>query len=105
MTERYVFRMCLNAGMAQEYQRRHDAIWPEFFSLLHKAGVSGYSIYLDAEANLLIGVLELATGHAMNDLSNSPVMQKWWVHMTDVMETGSDNAPVAVPLARLFHMP
>ena len=53
----------------------------------------------------MIGVLERATGHAMDDLTNSPVMQKWWAHMADVMETGPDNAPVAVPLVHLFHMP
>jgi L-rhamnose mutarotase len=105
MTERYVFRMRLNAGMVSEYRRRHDAIWPELISLLHEAGVSDYSIHLDEETGLLIGVLERATGHAMDDLPNSPVMQKWWAHMADVMETGPDNAPVAVPLVHLFHMP
>ena len=29
MSERYVLRMRLNNGMAEEYKRRHDAIWPE----------------------------------------------------------------------------
>jgi L-rhamnose mutarotase len=105
MTERYVFRMRLNAGMEAEYTRRHDAIWPELVDLLRDGGISDYSIHLDSETNLLIGVLTRRADHAMDDLPNHPVMQRWWAHMADIMETGPDNAPVAVPLTRLFHMP
>ena len=49
MSERYVFRMRLNQGMAREYERRHDEIWPELVALLKKAGVSDYSIHLDTD--------------------------------------------------------
>jgi L-rhamnose mutarotase len=105
MTERHVFRMRLNPGMAEEYTRRHDAIWPELVELLREAGVSDYSIHFDAETDLLIGVLIREDGHQMDALPAHPVMQKWWAHMADIMEVGADNAPVAVPLARVFHMP
>jgi L-rhamnose mutarotase len=37
-------------------------------------------------------------------LPQHPVMQKWWAHMADIMETGPNNEPVAVPLPRVFHM-
>lgn len=104
MTERYVFRMRLNDGMAAEYQRRHDAIWPELVTLLHDAGVSDYSIHLDTETGHLIGVLIRDDNHQMDALANDPVMQKWWAYMADIMETTPDNAPVAVPLKPLFHM-
>ena len=105
MSERYVFRMRLNEGMAQEYQRRHDAIWPELVALLRNAGVSDYSIHLDVETGVLIGVLMREEGHGMGNLPRHPVMQKWWAHMADIMETGPSNEPVAVPLPRVFHMP
>ena len=105
MSERFVFRMRLNPGALAEYQRRHDEIWPELVGLLGTAGVSDYSIHLDEETGLLIGVLVRAEGHAMDSLPDQPVMQKWWAHMADIMETGPDNAPVAVPLTRLFYMP
>ncbi len=103
--ERYAFRMRLNAGMEAEYQRRHDEIWPELVDLLHGAGVSDYSIYLDRESRLLFGVLARSAGHGMDDLPNSPVMQRWWAHMADIMEVADGNAPIAVPLVPLFHMP
>ena len=47
--EKYAFKMKLNPGMAAEYKRRHDAIWPELVALLKEAGISDYSIHLDAE--------------------------------------------------------
>jgi L-rhamnose mutarotase len=103
--ERYAFRMRLNVGMEAEYKRRHDAIWPELVELLHSAGVSDYSIYLDRETRLLFGVLTRGAGHGMADLPKSPVMQRWWAHMADIMEVAADNEPVAVPLVPLFHMP
>ena len=105
MIERYVFRMTLNAGMADEYRRRHDAIWPELVELLHKASISDYSIHLDEDTGHLIGVLSRDPDHQMDDLPNNPIMQKWWAHMADIMETAPGNEPVAVALTPLFHMP
>jgi L-rhamnose mutarotase len=102
--EKYAFRMRLNPGMAEEYKRRHDAIWPELSALLKEAGVSDYSIHLDDETNLLFGVLWRRDDHSMADLPNHPVMQRWWAFMADIMETKPDNEPVAVPLVTVFHM-
>jgi L-rhamnose mutarotase len=104
MPEKYAFKMRLNPGMADEYKARHDAIWPELVALLREAGISDYSIHLDAETNTLFGVLWRADGHGMADLPNSPVMQRWWAHMADIMETKPDNEPVATPLETVFHM-
>lgn len=103
--ERHVFRMRLNPGMEDEYRRRHDAIWPELVDLLHAAGVRDYSIHLDRETGLLIGVLMRPEAHGMADLPRHPVMQRWWAHMADIMQTHPDNEPVAVALERVFHLP
>lgn len=103
--EQYAFRMRLNAGMEAEYKRRHDAIWPKLVELLQEVGISDYSIHLDRETGLLFGFLTRAAGHGMDDLPKSPVMQRWWAHMADIMEVGADNAPVVIPLVPMFHMP
>ncbi|MEO9515435.1 MAG: L-rhamnose mutarotase [Paracoccaceae bacterium] len=105
MSERFVFRMRLHPGKRDEYKRRHDEIWPELVTLLKAAGVFDYSIHLDPETNLLIGVLIRPTDHGMDALPDHPVMQKWWAHMADLMETNDDNEPVALALPRVFHMP
>ncbi|MFN3662376.1 L-rhamnose mutarotase [Yoonia sp.] len=103
--EKYAFKMQLNPGMEDEYRRRHDAIWPELVDLLHQAGVSDYSIHLDRDTHTLFGVLWRCDDHGMDALPDHPVMQRWWAHMADIMQTGAGNEPVATPLAPMFHMP
>lgn len=104
MTQMYAFRMQLNPGMAAEYKRRHDEIWPELSALLKDAGVSNYSIHLDPETNALFALLWRTDDHTMDYLPSHPVMQRWWAHMADIMVVKPDNEPVAVPLVTLFHM-
>jgi L-rhamnose mutarotase len=103
--EKYAFKMQLNPGEAEEYQRRHDAIWPELVTLLRAAGVSGYSIYFDEETNILFGVLSRRDGHTMDALPAHPTMRRWWEHMRDIMQTKPDGEPVTTPLKPMFHMP
>jgi len=103
--EKFAFRMRLNPGMKDEYLKRHDEIWPELVKLLKDAGVSDYSIHLDEETNSLFGVLWRTDEHGMDALPSHEVMQRWWAHMADIMETKPDNEPVAVPLETVFHMP
>jgi L-rhamnose mutarotase len=102
--EQIAFRMRLLPGQAEEYRRRHDALWPELAALLKDSGVADYSIFLDAESNALFAVLRRAPGHAMDALPNHPVMQRWWAHMGDIMETNADRSPKVVPLALMFHL-
>jgi L-rhamnose mutarotase len=104
MMQKYAFKMQLSDGMEDEYRRRHDAIWPDLVDLLHRAGVSDYSIHLDRETMILFGVLWRRDDHTMDDLPQSPLMQRWWAHMADIMETQPNNAPIATPLIPLFHM-
>ena len=102
--EKFAFKMKLNPGMAEEYKRRHDAIWPELVALLHEAGISDYSIHLDEDTGTLFGVLWRRDDHTMETLPRSEVMQRWWAHMRDIMETHPDGEPVATPLRAVFHM-
>ena len=102
---KYAFRMQLNPGMEDECRRLHDEGWPELVGLLKQAGIEDYSIHLDPETNALFGVLWRRDDHAMNDLPDHPVMQRWWAHMADMMATNPDSSPVAVPLVPMFHLP
>ncbi len=103
--EKFAFKMQLNPGMEAEYRKRHDEIWPELVTLLQDAGVSDYSIHLDAETNCLFGVLWRRNDHRMDALPGHPVMQRWWSHMADIMATQPSNEPIVVPLQTVFHMP
>lgn len=102
--EKYAFKMKLNPGRKDEYKKRHDGIWPELITLLKDAGVSDYSIYLDEDTSILFGVLWRTDDHGMDALPGHEIMQRWWAHMADIMETRPDSEPVAVPLLPVFHM-
>jgi len=103
-TEKHAFKMQLNPGMAEEYKRRHEAIFPELVELLHDAGVTDYSIFLDEETNTLLGVMWRRRDHGMGALPDHPVMQKWWAHMADIMATNDRNEPLSTELRLVFHM-
>ena len=102
--QQIAFKMQLKPGHAAEYQRRHDAIWPELASLLHESGVRDYSIFLDEDTGALFAVLRRMEGHTMEALPQHPVMRRWWAHMADLMETQADASPVAVLLTPMFHL-
>ena len=103
--QKYAFKMRLNPGAEAEYIRRHDAIWPELVALLKDAGVQDYSIHLDRDSGILFGVLWRSDDHGMDDLPAHPLMQRWWAHMADIMESNPDNSPVATDLVTVFHLP
>jgi L-rhamnose mutarotase len=103
--QKYAFTMHLHPGQEAEYRKRHGEIWPELVALLKDAGISDYSIHLDRATGTLFGVLWRSDDHGMDDLPKHPVMQRWWAHMADIMETKPDNEPVATPLVNVFHMP
>lgn len=98
------FKMKLKPGFEAEYQKRHDEIWPELSEVLAAAGVSDYSIFLDAETLTLFATWKLTDGNTTADLPNHPVVKKWWAFMADIMETNPDNSPVCVSLKEVFHM-
>ena len=99
----HAFRMQLKPGMADEYRRRHDKIWPELAELLRDAGIHDYSIFLDPETNALFAVLKLRDGDRRDQLPGHPVMRRWWDHMADIMEVNPDNSPICVTLTEVFH--
>ena len=103
--EKYVFKLRLKPGCADEYKKRHDEIWPEMVDLLKDAGISDYSIHLDEETNALFAVLWRTDDHKMEDIPTNPVMQKWWLYMSDIMERDGAEGPNVVPLKLMFHLP
>lgn len=102
--ERAAFTMKLKAGFEAEYKRRHDEIWPELEEEIRAAGISDYSIFLDESSLTLFAIQKLAPGNTADALASKAVMQRWWKHMADVMDTNPDSSPVVHPLREVFHM-
>lgn len=102
--KRQSFKMFLKPGFEDEYEKRHNEIWPELQSLLKESGIANYSIFWDKESNVLFAYQENTGDEGSQDLGTTPIVQKWWAYMADIMETNPDNSPVSVPLREVFHL-
>ena len=102
--QRIAFTMKLKAGMKAEYKKRHDQIWPELLRVLKESGVSDYSIFLDEASNTLFACQKVSGDAGSQDLGATEIVQKWWAHMADIMETNPDNSPVTTLIEEVFHM-
>jgi L-rhamnose mutarotase len=101
---RQAFTMKLKPGVAAEYKKRHDEIWPELQKELRAAGIGDYSIFFDEETLTLFAVQKLAEKNSASRLPDSPVVKKWWKYMAPLMETHPDHSPVTRPLREVFHL-
>ena len=54
---RKAFVMQVNPDAHEEYQRRHNPIWPELEAVLKSHGAHNYAIYLDKARNLLFATI------------------------------------------------
>jgi L-rhamnose mutarotase len=102
--QRHAFKMKLKPGVAAEYKKRHDEIWPELAAELTAAGVSDYSIFLDEETLTLFAAQKLSDNNTAAALPNSPIVRKWWDTMAPLMEVHPDHSPVCGELREVFHL-
>ena len=98
------FKMFLYPGMAEEYEKRHNALWDEMKDMIHEYGGRNYSIYLDKETDVLYGYLEVESEEQWAKSADTPINRKWWDYMADIMETNEDNSPVCIDLTPVFHL-
>lgn len=96
--------MQLHAGQLGEYRRRHHPIWPELAAVLKAHGVHNYSIHLHPQTLQLFGYAEIESEERWAAIAQTPVCQKWWTHMRDLMDVNADASPVSVGLEEVFHL-
>ncbi len=101
---RKAFRMAVNDGAAEEYERRHNPIWKELEEALVAHGVRTYSIFLDPVTRDLFGYVEVESEERWAQIATTGVCQRWWRHMRDVMPANEDNSPVSRDLREVFHL-
>ena len=104
MKIRKAFIMSVNAGAEQEYEKRHNPIWPELEKVLKDHGVSNYSIFLHPETRQLFGYAEIESKEQWASIASTEECQRWWEHMADVMPSNPDNSPASAPLREVFHL-
>ena len=101
---RKAFVMSVDAGQEAEYEKRHRPIWPELEAVLKAHGVHNYSIFLHPETRQLFAYAEIEDEARWNAIAQTPICQKWWQHIGDVMSSNPDNSPKSVGLREVFHI-
>ena len=101
---RKAFLMTLKPGHQDEYEKRHNPIWPDLQNVLKKHGVTNYSIFLYRDADLLFAYAEIESESLWEQIAQTEVCRRWWAHMKDLMLTNPDASPLAVALPEVFHL-
>lgn len=101
---RKAFRMSVNAGAAEEYERRHRPIWQDLERTLLDHGVRTYSIYLDPVALDLFAYVEIEDNDRWNAVSTTDACRRWWQFMRDIMPANADSSPLSRDLREVFHL-
>ena len=103
---RKAFVIQAKPGMAAEYQRRHNPIWPELEETLKRHGVGNYSIFLREDTGEFFGYLEVEDEALFQQIAESKVCQRWWQYMTEVLVSESADSPKAKEdmLKEVFHL-
>ncbi len=88
----------------RSYERRHSPIWPELAETLKAHGAYNYTIWLDAERNLLFASVEIESEERWNAVAQTEVCQRWWASMKDLMPSNPDNSPVSQQLSPVLFL-
>jgi L-rhamnose mutarotase len=102
--QRVAFVMRITPGTEEEYERRHQQVWPEMLAELKAAGCHNYSIFRDGPR--LFGYLEVDDLDAYRAyLARSAVATRWEAHMSDILIREVDPATTFPPLLpEVFHL-
>jgi L-rhamnose mutarotase len=101
---RKAFLMTLRPGCRDEYERRHNPIWPELQEVLKRHGVSNYSIFLEPGSERLFAYAEVESEELWQRIAGTDACRRWWAHMKELMLTNEDNSPSTVGLDEVFHL-
>lgn len=94
--------MRLKPGSEEEYELRHQAVWPELLDLLTQTGIRNYSIYRNGLD--LYSYLEIDRPGDLDELAQNPVMRRWWQYMEPLMEYNPDSTPQQTSIPEVFHL-
>jgi L-rhamnose mutarotase len=101
---RKAFRMSVNDGRYEEYERRHNPIWRELEDTLVAHGVLNYSIFLDLATGDLFAFAEIESEERWAAIASTDVCRRWWRHMRELMPSNPDDSPVSRELKEVFHL-
>lgn len=102
--QRVCFLMELIPGREEEYQRRHDEIWPELVAELHSAGVRNYTLF--RRGTTVIGYAECHPDAptAFGKVASTEVDARWSQWFSDVLVQGPEGGLGRVEATEVWHL-
>lgn len=88
--ERYCFVMTIRPGTEDEYQRRHDEVWPELVNALRGGGISNYTLFRRGVEVVGYAECDPDAGTAWAKVAASEVNARWQDWFSDVIVKRSD---------------
>jgi L-rhamnose mutarotase len=104
MKTRKAFVMSVNSGAEEEYEKRHNPIWPELEKVLKDHGVSNCSIFMHPETRQLFGYAEIESEEQWASIGTTEICRRWWKQNVEIMPSNPDHSPVSAPLREVFHL-
>ena len=103
--QRQSFSFQIRPGTLEEYQRRHDEIWPELVTELKDAGLSNYTLFkFDDER--IIGYVECEPDAAtcFATLAHADVNARWSTWFEDIIVSLTDDEGNMHSLPEIWHL-
>lgn len=97
--------MSVDPSFQEEYEKRHNPIWPELEAVLREHGAHNYSIHLNPATGDLFGYVEIEDQERWDRIAQTDVCKRWWAHMKEIMPSNLDNSPISTELREVFHLP
>lgn len=102
--QRICFLMEIIPGREDEYQRRHDEIWPELVTALREAGVRNYSLFRRGTSVIAYAECHPDAVTAFGKVGATEVNARWAAWFQDVLaeHTGADGA--LIEASEVWHL-
>ena len=100
----HAFRMQLKPGMAEEYRRRHDEIWPELVEAIKDAGISNYTLFRRGLQVIAYAECEPDVAAAFGKVGATEVNARWAAWFEDVIVALTDESGNLFRAEEVWHL-
>lgn len=104
--KRVGFILKVKEALVDEYQRRHEEVWPDMLEALRRTGWHNYTLFMRNDG-LLFGYFETPVSFqaALDGMSEEEVNERWQAEMAPFFEgTGGRADEMMVELVEVFHL-
>lgn len=102
--QRICFLMEIIPGREEEYQRRHDQIWPDMVAALREAGVRNYSLFRRGTTVVAYAECHPDAATAFGNVGATEVNRRWAQWFEDVLAEHTDADGDLIEANEVWHL-